>query len=94
VSRSSTEAEYRSLAIVTTKLFWLHMLLYELRITLPLAPVVWCDNVNAVALASNPIYHACTKHIEVDYHFVREKVLNKDITISFISMANQIVLSL
>jgi hypothetical protein len=78
------------LAIVTAELFWLHMLLCELRIPLPLAPVVWCDNVSALALASNPVYHARTKHIEVDYHFVREKVLNKDIYISFIATADQI----
>jgi len=90
VSRSSTEAEYRSLAIVTAELFWLRMLLCELQIPLPIAPVVWCDNVSALALASNPVYHARTKHIEVDYHFVREKVLNKDISISFISIADQI----
>jgi hypothetical protein len=51
---------------------------------------VWCDNVSALALASNPVFHARTKHIEVDYHFVREKVLNKDISIRFISTADQV----
>lgn len=45
---------------------------------------------SALALASNPVYHAQTKHIEVDYHFVREKVLNKDISLAFISTADQI----
>ncbi len=39
----------------------------------------------AIALASNPIYHARTKHVEVDYHFIREKVLHKDIAISYLS---------
>jgi hypothetical protein len=67
------------------------MLLCELRIPLPFAPAVWCDNVSALALASNPVYHARTKHIEVDYHFVHEKVLNKDISLAFISTAEQIV---
>jgi hypothetical protein len=38
-------------------------------------PILWCDNIGAIALASNPIYHARTKHIEVDYHFIREKIL-------------------
>jgi len=90
VSCSSTEVEYHSLAIVTVELFWLCMLLRKLRVPLPLPPVVWCDNVSALALASNPVYHARTKYIEVDYHFVREKVLNKDISISFISTADQI----
>jgi len=66
------------------------MLLCELRIPLPFAPAVWCDNVSALALASNPVYHARTKHIEVDYHFVHEKVLNKDISLAFISTADRI----
>lgn len=66
------------------------MLLCEPRIPLPRALFVWCDNISALALASNPVYHAHTKHIEVDYHFVREKVLNRDIAISFISTCDQI----
>jgi hypothetical protein len=90
VSRSSTEAEYRSLAIATTELFWLRMLFQEIQIPLPVPPIIWCDNVSALSLAANPIYHARTKHIEVDYHYVREKVLNRDIVVSYISTADQI----
>jgi hypothetical protein len=51
---------------------------------------LWCDNVSALALASNPIYHARTKHIEVDYHFVHENVVNRDIVVKFISTGDQI----
>ena len=40
---------------------------------------MWCDNVSALAIASNPVFHACTKHIEVDYHFVQERVLKHDL---------------
>jgi hypothetical protein len=76
VSRSSTEAEYRSLSITAVELFWIRMLFKELRIYLATPSVLWCDNVSAVALTSNPVFHARTKHIEVEYHFVREKVLN------------------
>jgi len=57
VSRSSIEAEYRSLAISTVELFWLHMLFKELCIPFSLQPVLWCDNVSALALASNPVFH-------------------------------------
>ena len=66
------------------------MLFHEIRIPLLVSPIIWCDNVSALSLASNPISHARTKHIEVDYHYIREKVLNKDITISFISTLDQI----
>jgi hypothetical protein len=90
VSRSNTEAEYCSLAIATTELYWLRMLFQEIQIPLPVSPIIWCDNVSALSLAANPVYHARTKHIEVDYHYIREKVLNKDITISFISTSDQI----
>jgi hypothetical protein len=89
VSRSSTEAEYRSLAVTTAELFWIRMLLKELCVFLPTPPILWCDNVSALALASNPIYHARTKHIEVDYHFIREKVLHGDIVLKFISTLDQ-----
>jgi hypothetical protein len=85
VSRSSTEAEYRALAKLTTELYWLHMLFKELHVSLTTVPKIWCDNLGALALASNPVYHARTKHIEVDYHFIHEKVLNKDISVHYLS---------
>ena len=66
------------------------MLFNELQVPLPSIPILWCDNVSALALASNPVFHARTKHIEVDYHFVREKVLNRDILVKFISTIDQV----
>ena len=66
------------------------MLLKELEIVLHSPPQLWCDNLSAITLASNPIYHACTtKHIEVDYHFIKEKILHKDLTTSYISTQDQ-----
>jgi hypothetical protein len=69
---------------------WYTRLFRKLQVPLPVALVVWCDNVSALALASNPVFYARTKHIEIDYHFVREKVFNRDILISFISTADQV----
>ncbi|RVW21991.1 Retrovirus-related Pol polyprotein from transposon RE2 [Vitis vinifera] len=89
VSKSSTEAEYRCLALVTAEVYWLRMLLCELEISLDSLPVIWCDNISALALASNPIFHARSKHIEVDYHFVREKVAHRDIILEHISTSIQ-----
>ena len=66
------------------------MLFCEIQFSLLHAPILWCDNISALALASNPVYHARTKHIEIDYHFVREKVLNRDILIKFISTNDQL----
>jgi hypothetical protein len=90
VSRSSTEAEYRALAITTAEVYWLRMLFCEIQFHLSCAPTIWCDNVSALALATNLVYHARTKHIEIDYYFVWEKVLNQDIILKFISTHDQI----
>ena len=59
-------------------------------ISLSSPPTLWCDNVGAISLASIPVFHARTKHIEVDYHFICEKVLNKDIVVRYISTHDQI----
>ncbi|KAJ4768699.1 hypothetical protein LUZ62_079074 [Rhynchospora pubera] len=90
VSRSSTEAEYRSLAVTTQEIMWLNSLLQELGYTPPHNPTLWCDNLGATFLAANPVFHARTKHIELDLHFVREKVNAKQLTVKFICSVDQI----
>ncbi|XP_022154802.1 uncharacterized protein LOC111021968 [Momordica charantia] len=90
VSRSSIEAEYRSLATTTADLYWQRQHLCDLYVYLKDPPILWCDNVSAISLASNLVFHARTKHIEIDYHFVREKVVRKDISVRFVSSKDQI----
>lgn len=70
VSRSSTEAEYRSLAHTAAEVTWLQMLLTDFSIPQSSPPVIWCDNQSALSLAANPVFHSRSKHIEVDCHFV------------------------
>jgi hypothetical protein len=53
--------------------------------------VIYCDNIGNILFANNPIYHAKTKHIEVHYHFIREKVLAKEIDLIHVSTKNQVV---
>jgi len=74
VSRSSAEAEYRAVAHVVAECCWLRQLLQELHVPLRVATVVYYDNVSAVYMTANPVHHRRTKHIEIDIHFVREKV--------------------
>ena len=90
VSRFSTESEYRALAIASAELCWIRTLLKDLGIFLSHTPILWCDNVSALAIASNPVFHARTKHIEVDFHFVRERVLCKDLLVQFVSTIDQL----
>ncbi|XP_021723952.1 uncharacterized protein LOC110691341 [Chenopodium quinoa] len=74
LSKSSAEAEYRGVANVVSEACWLRNLLLELHCPLRQVTIVYCDNVSAIYLSGNPIQHQRTKHVEMDIHFVREKV--------------------
>jgi len=89
VAKSSTEAEYRSMALAVAELYWLRMLFKELRVPILHPPCLWVDNLGALSLSSNPVFHTKTKHIEVDYHFIREKIFNKDLLARYISTQTQ-----
>ncbi|XP_039046666.1 uncharacterized mitochondrial protein AtMg00810-like [Hibiscus syriacus] len=90
VARSSAEAEYRAMAVVTSKLVWLQCLLAELSIK-GLKPVkLHCDNKDALQIAANPVNHERTKHIEIDCHFVREKIQEGMIQTEHVSTHEQL----
>ncbi|KAL1224682.1 Retrovirus-related Pol polyprotein from transposon RE1 [Cardamine amara subsp. amara] len=74
VSKSSTEAEYRTLSDTASEITWIGFLLKELGIPLLSTPELFCDNLYAVFLSANPAFHARTKHFELDHHYVRERV--------------------
>jgi hypothetical protein len=74
VSCSSAEAEYRAVANGVTEATWLRQLLHELQTPLSRYTLVYCDNISTVNLSTNPVQHQRTKYVEIDLHFVREKV--------------------
>ncbi|KAJ9554160.1 hypothetical protein OSB04_018205 [Centaurea solstitialis] len=90
VSRSSTESEYKALADTVAELTWLQTLLRELQVPVKSVPTLWCDNLGATYLSANPVFHARTKHVEVDFHFVREMVAQRKLSVQFISTDDQI----
>ncbi|XP_072147998.1 uncharacterized protein [Setaria viridis] len=77
VSRSSTEAEYKSLANATAELIWVETLLRELGVKYQI-PHLWCDNLGATYLSANPVFHARAKHIEIDRGDADARVVSVD----------------
>ncbi|RVW64783.1 Retrovirus-related Pol polyprotein from transposon TNT 1-94 [Vitis vinifera] len=90
VARSSAEAEYRAMALATCELIWLRHLLQELRFGKDEQMKLICDNQAALHIASNPVFHERTKHIEVDCHFIREKIASGCVTTSFVNSNDQL----
>ncbi|KAM1797964.1 hypothetical protein ACFX12_032087 [Malus domestica] len=90
VSRSSTEAEYKALAHSAADLFWIRSLLKDIHQCILVPPVIHCDNLSALALRSNLIFHSKIKHLDTDYHFVREKVQRGDLLVQYIPTEEQV----
>jgi histone deacetylase 1/2 len=89
VSRSSNDAEYKSVANATAEIIWIQSFLQELGVKISQTPCLWCDNMGATYLSANPVFHARAKHIEIDFHFVRERVMKKQLEIRFIPSKDQ-----
>lgn len=79
VSRSSAEAEYRSMASTVSEILWVRWLLKDMQVHITEPTSLFCDNQAARHIANNPVYHERTKHVEMDCFFVRERVDTKEI---------------
>ena len=90
IARSSAKAEYKAMAHTSCELMWIKHSLKELRFVVKLPMTTHCDNQAAIYIASNPMFHERTKHIEVDCHITRKKVEDDVIATPYVSTKVQI----
>ncbi|KAK3041270.1 hypothetical protein RJ639_001372 [Escallonia herrerae] len=90
VSLSTTEAEYRAATMAAQESTWILQLLEDLHQPIEYPIYLYCDNLSAIRLAENPVFRARTKHVEVHYHFIREKVLQEEIELEHVRTENQV----
>lgn len=90
IARSSAEAEYRGMVHGICELLWLKILLSEIGYEPKEPMLLYCDNQAAREIENNPVQHDRTKHIEVDRHFIKEKLLMKIVDIPFVRSNSQL----
>ncbi|KAL2933517.1 Retrovirus-related Pol polyprotein from transposon TNT 1-94 [Bienertia sinuspersici] len=90
VSKSSAEAEYRSMSSTASEIVWLEGLLQDLQVQAFLPIQFYCDNKSAEHLAQNPKFHDKTKHLKRDMHYIREQVKEGFIETSHVSSSQQL----
>jgi len=90
VARSTAKAEYRAIATVTCEIIWLLSLFKDLGLSGLAAVLLKCDNQAALYIAANPVFYKRTKHIEVDCHFIREKLQAGIILPTYVSTRAQL----
>ena len=87
---STAEAEYRVMVKAACELISLKQLLEELKFVKVQQMKLICDNQAALHIASNPVFHERTKHIEIDCHFIREKILSGVIATGHVKSNDQL----
>ena len=90
VVRSSAEAEFKSIAHGICEVLWIKRVLKELKITIHSLAMMYWNNKAAISISHNPIHHDQTKHVEVDRHFIKEKIEQGEICMTSVSSKSQI----
>ena len=86
-----TEAEYIAASFVLQEALWLRSLLSDMNFKLEQPTVIHEDNQGAIVLCSNPKFHPCTKHIDIRYHYIREKMESKEVKLKYCPTEHMIV---
>ena len=89
VSKSTADAEYRSMYSTRSEIIWLHRLLREYGVFMTNPTPLHTDNTSAIRIVRNTIYHERKKHIEIDCHFIRQHVVSDKISLPYVSSYDQ-----
>ena len=91
MSHSSAEAEYRAMATVTSDLIWIKSFLASIRVFVNHPMQLFCDNQAVLHIARNPVFYERIKHIEIDCHFARERLLSGELVTRYVPSNRQVV---
>lgn len=84
VALSTTESEYIAAAVAVKELIWLQRFISELKVPIQSGATLKCDNQSAIKLIRNPEFHQRTKHIDIRYHFIRERYLDRCFELEYV----------
>ena len=90
VALSTIEAEYITIIFATCQAIWLRKMLSELKYEQKGPTKIFCDNKSAIALTKNPMFHSRSKHISIEFHYIKEFVKNQEIKLEFCRSEDQV----
>ena len=91
VAHSSSEVEYRPIAVATAELQWVKSLMSELLVLVQSPPTLFMDNLGATYLSANPVFHSCMTHLAIGYHFVLDLIQSSELCVVHVSTGDQLV---
>ena len=89
VALSSAEAEYIATTDAACEAVWLRRILSDMQHKESTPTIIMCDNMSAIAMTKNPVFHSRTKHIEIRHHYIRNLVQKEEIKIEFVNTIEQ-----
>lgn len=90
ISQSNTEAEFRAMSQGLCEILWVRNLLFELKVLRKVHSMLQCDNKSAINIANNPVQHDKTKNVEIDPFFIKEKIDDGTLVLSYVPSEKQV----